>query len=248
VSGGSQPVMRYLRTAVPMWVGTIFVVAGSIAAIASVGEWRAARRFERDAVTAQAAVVGTSLDAASRDGNQSTRYLVMYRFTPSNGAALEQTEEIPLELWETLAAGDAVTVRYLADDPGTARMRSPTPAWVPPLVATLTASFAVLGLFIARPGWRRLLVLVRVQRSGATARATVIDVAPAGVLINRVPQWRLKYEFRDARGERHEGESDYMRPHEAAEWQTGDCGTVLYDRNRAADNVWVTPPAPRAAR
>ena len=78
-----------------------------------------------------------------------------YRFTPSNGAALEQTEEIPLELWETLAAGDEVTVRYLVDDPGTARMRSPTPPWVPPLVAALTAAFAALGVLIARPGWRR---------------------------------------------------------------------------------------------
>ena len=248
MSRDSRPVLRYLRTAVPMWVGTIFVVAGSLASIASLGEWRAASRFERGAVTAQAAVGGTSLEAASRDGNQSTRYLLTYRFTPSNGAELEQTEEIPLELWETIAAGDTVTVRYLADDPGTARMRSPTPAWVPPLVAALTAAFAVIGLLIARPGWRRVLVLVRVQRNGATANATVIDVAPAGVLINRIPQWRLKYEFRDARGERHEGESDYMKPHEAAEWQTGDSGTVLYDRERAADNVWVSPPAPRAAR
>jgi uncharacterized protein DUF3592 len=239
VSGGSHLVMRYLRTAVPMWVGTIFVVAGTLTSIVSVGEWRAARRFERDAVTAQAAVVGSSLDAASRDGNRSTRYLVTYRFTPSNGAALEQTEEIPLELWETLAAGDEVTVRYLVDDPGTARMRAPTPPWVPPLVAALTAAFAALGGFIAWRWWRRLLVLLRVQRNGVAAHATVTHVAPAGVVINRVPQWRLKYEFRDERGRRHEGESDYLRPHEAAEWRPGDGGRVLYDSERAADNVWL---------
>lgn len=239
MSGDSQPVMRYLRTALPMWVGTIFVVAGCMASIVSVGEWRAARRFDRDAVTAQAAVVNTSLEGASRDGNQSTRYLVTYRFTPPNGAEVEQTEEIPLELWETLTAGDAVTVRHLAGDPGTARMRSPTPAWVPPLVAALTAAFAVLGLALARSGWRRLLVHVRVQRNGVAAQATVIDVAPTGVTVNRVPQWRLKYEFRDERGGRHEGASDYLKPHEAAEWQTGDRGTVRYDRNRAADNVWL---------
>ena len=239
MSGKVQPVLRYLRTAVPMWVGTIFVVAGSIASIASVGEWRVARRFDRDAVMAQAAVVDTSLEGASRDGNQSTRYLVTYRFTPPNGAEVEQTEEIPLETWEGLAAGDSVPVRYLPDDPGTARTHSATPAWVPPLVAALTAAFAVLGVLIARSGWRRLLVHVRVQRNGVAAQATVIDVAPTGVTVNRVPQWRLRYEFRDGRGERHEGASDDLRPYEAAEWQTGDRGTVRYDRDRAADSVWL---------
>jgi hypothetical protein len=110
---------------------------------------------------------------------------------------------------------------------------------VPPFVAAVTAAFAVLGVLIARPGWRRLLVLLRVQRNGATAEAAVTEVAPAGVVINRVPQWRLKYEFRDERGERHEGSSDYLRPHEAAEWQTGDRGLVRYDRDRAADSVWL---------
>jgi hypothetical protein len=239
VSSGFSLVARYLRTAVPMWVGTIFVVAGTVASIGSVGEWRDARRFEQDALTAQGAVVETSLEGATRDGNQSTRYRVTYRFTPADGTELEQTEEIPLEVWETLAAGDAVTVRYLPDDPAGARMRSATPAWVPPLVAAVTAAFAVLGVLVARPGWRRLLVLVRVQRNGVTAQASVTEVAPAGVVVNRVPQWRLKYEFRDQRGERHEGESDYLRPHEAAEWQAGDRGTVLYNRDCAADNVWL---------
>ena len=236
---GFELVTRYLRAAVPMWVGTIFVVAGTLASIGSVGEWRAARRFEQDALTAQAAVVETSLEGATRDENQSTRYLLTYRFTPTNGAELEQTEEISLELWETLAAGDAVTVRYLPEDPSTARTRSATPAWVPPLVAAVTAAFAVLGVLIARPGWRRLLVLIRVQRHGVTAQATVTEVAPAGVVVNRVPQWRLKYEFRDQRGKSHEGSSDYLRPHEAGEWQAGDRGTVLYDRDCAADSVWL---------
>jgi hypothetical protein len=239
VSSGFGLVTRYLRTAVPMWVGTIFVVAGTLASIGSVGEWREARRFGREAVTAQGAVVATSLEAAARDGNQSTRYLLTYRFTPANGAEREQTEEIPLEVWETYAAGDDVSVRYLPDDPATARTRSPTPEWVPPLIAAVTAAFAVLGVLIARPGWRRLLVLLRVLRNGATAEAVVTEVAPAGVVVNRVPQWRLKYEFRDRHGERHEGESDYMRPHEAAEWHAGDPGTVRYDRERAAHNVWL---------
>jgi hypothetical protein len=223
----------------PMWVGTIFVVAGSVGSIGSVGEWRAARRFEREAVTVEAAVVDKSVERANRDDNPVTRYLVTYRFTPSAGGAVEQTEAIAVERWEELAAGNAVTVRYLPDEPSTARTQSATPAWAPPLVAAVTAAFAVLGALIAWPWWRRTLVLVRVHRSGVSAQASVIEVAPTGTVVNRVPQWRLKYEFRDQRGERHEGTSDYLHPHDAAEWRAGDRGAIRYDRNRPVDSVWL---------
>src|SRR5262245_4042806 len=197
VSGHFQPVFAYVRRAVPMWVGTIFIVAGSTTCVVSVGEWRAEQRFERDAVTAQAAVVDLKFVAGNREGKQSTRYLLTYRLTPHDGAALEQTEEIPLDTWESLTDGDTVTVRYAPDDLRTARTGAAAPGWQGPLVAALTGAFVPLGLFIALPGWRRVLAIVRVQRSGAAAQATVVEVAPAGVVINRVPQWRIKYEFRD---------------------------------------------------
>ena len=239
MSGDFRPVFGYVRRAVPMWVGTIFVVAGCIASAASVGEWRAERRFERDAVTAQATIVDLSYESANREDKRSTRYLVTYRFTPPEGTALEQTEEIPLDTWEALDDEDSVTVRYLPEDPRTARTGATTPASVSALVAALTAAFAVLGAAIASRGWRRVLALVRVQRNGAAVQATVIEVAPAGVVINRVPQWRLRYEFRDERGENREGTSDYLQPYEAVEWQAGDRGTVRYDRDRPTDNVWL---------
>lgn len=217
-----------------MWVGTIFVVAGSVGSVGSLGEWRDARRFERDAVTDQAEVVAKSLEGATRDGNSSTRYLVVYRF-----AGHEQTEEVPLEEWEALSEGDTVTVRYLTSDPNTARTRPPSPAWVPPFVAGVTALFALLGVAIARPGWRRALVVLRVQRHGVAAEATVVEIAPTGTTINRVPQWRLRYEFRDALGRVQQGLSNYLRPHEAAEWQVGDRGAIRYDRDRPLDSLWL---------
>jgi hypothetical protein len=226
--------LAYLRTAVPMWVGTIFVVAGSVASVGSLGEWRDARRFERDAVTDQAEVVAKSLEGATRDGNSSTRYLVIYRFTGH-----EQTEEVPLEEWEALSEGDTVTVRYLTSDPTTARTRPSSPAWVPPLVAGVTALFALLGAVIARPWWRRALVLMRVLRHGVAAEATVVEIAPAGTTINRVPQWHLRYEFRDALGRAQRGLSNYLRPDEAAQWQVGDRGAIRYDRDRPVDNLWL---------
>ena len=222
-----------------MWVGTIFVAAGSVASVGSLGEWRDARHFEREAVTDQAEVVAKSLEGATRDGNSSTRYLVTYRFGPRSGAALEQTEEISVEDWEGLAQGDAVTVRYLPDDLTTARTRPPTPAWAPPLVAGATALFAILGAAIAWPGWRRALVVMRVQRRGTAAEAVVVGVDPTGTRINRVPQWQLRYEFRDALGHTRHGVSDYLRPSEAAEWRVGDRGSIRYEGDRPIDSLWL---------
>jgi len=232
-------VFGYLKRAIVMWVGTIFLVAGSVASVGSLGEWRDAQRFERDAVTEQAELVAKSLTSATRDGNSSTRYLVTYRFTAPGGDVLEQTEQIPLEDWEALAEGDTFAVRYLSSDPTTVRMRPPNPAWVPPLVASSTAVFALLGLAIARPGWRRALVLIRVLRHGVAAQATVIEVAPSGMTINRVPQWHLRYEFHDALGRAQRGTSDYLRPHEAAQWRLGDHGSIRYDRDRPTESLWL---------
>jgi hypothetical protein len=222
-----------------MWVGTIFVAAGSVASVGSLGEWRDARHFEREAVTDQAEVVAKSVEGATRDGHSSTRYLVTYRFATESGAKLERTEQISVEEWEGLAEGDALTVRYLERDPATARTRPPTPAWAPPLVAGITALFALLGAAIAWPGWRRALVVMRVQRHGAAAEAVVVGVDPTGMKINRVPQWRLRYEFRDALGRTQQGVSDYMRPSEAAEWRVGDRGAIRYDVDRPMDNLWL---------
>jgi hypothetical protein len=239
VNAVSNPLLSYLRTAVPMWVGTIFVAAGAAASFGSVGEWLDARRFARDAVTAQAEVVAKSLERATRDGNSRTRYLVTYRLTARDGAVAEQTEEISVELWEGLAEGGALAVRYLPDDAGTMRAAPAGPVWVGLLIACLTAVFAAIGVVMALPGWRRVRVLLRLQRHGVTAQGTVIEVMPAGIRINKIPQWHLRYEFHDQHGRGQQGVSNYMRAGEAGQWRVGDAGAVRYDRDRPADSAWL---------
>jgi hypothetical protein len=80
---------------------------------------------------------------------------------------------------------------------------------------------------------------MRVLRHGVAAEATVVEIAPAGTTINRVPQWHLRYEFRDALGRAQRGLSNYLRPDEAAQWQVGDRGAIRYDRDRPVDNLWL---------
>jgi hypothetical protein len=239
LSTATAPVLVFLRTAVPMWVGTIFVVAGSVGAVASFGEWRAEQRFERDAVLAEGHVVATSLVAANREANARSRYLVTYRFPAADGGAVEQTEEIPVDEWEALTEGDAVAVRFLTDDPASARTRAAEPAWVGPLIVVALASFTLLGVAIALPYWRRALVLARLHRNGIAAYGTVVEVAPAGTTVNRVPQWHVRYEYRDERGAEQRGTSDLLDPAEAAEWRVGDRGAIRFDRERPSNSVWL---------
>lgn len=239
MSADVGPLLRFLRSAAPMWVGMIFVAAGTMASIGSLGEWGDEQRFEREAVAADAEVIATSLERATRDGNRSTRYLVTYRFTPESGEPIERTEELPVEVWETLGEADTLAVRYLPQAPETLRAGPSNPPWVAPLIACATALVAILGVFIAWPSWRRIGVLLRVQRRGVVAPAAVLGVAPIGVRVNRIPQWRVRYEFRDRLGLAQHGLSDNLGPAQAAEWQVGDQGTVRYDPARPADSVWL---------
>jgi hypothetical protein len=234
----SRPLYAYLRGAVPMWVGTIFVVAGSIAAYGSLGDWRDAQRFEREAETAPAEVVRTSLERASREGNTRTRYLVTYRFASGGREPLEHTEEIPVEQWETLGPGSMLPIRYLSGDPSSARLR-PRAAYEPLILLGVTLAVTILGLAIAVPWWRRAFVLARVLRSGMTTHATVLEVVDSGLRVNRAPRWQIKYEYRDERGALRQGRSDHLAPDEALTWHPGERATVRYDRDRPADSVWL---------
>jgi hypothetical protein len=239
VSTATAPLRNFLRTSVPMWVGTIFIAAGTSGAVATFGEWRAEQRFERDAVLAEGRVVATSIEAASSDGNSRTRYLVTYRFAGADGVAAEQTEEISDEAWEALSRGSPIAVRFVPGDPSNARTRAADPAWLKPLIIGALLLFPLIGAAIALPYWRRALVLARLQRGGVAAEADVVEVEPSGTAINRVPQWHVRYEYRDHNGVAQRGTSDLLTPAAAAEWSVGERGAIRYDRDRPSDSVWL---------
>lgn len=235
----AHPVFQYLKRAIVLWVGTIFFFAGTAVAVTSIGEWRRAQRFEHDAVVTQATVVKTTLVAASREQSSSTRYLVTYRFATSDGTAVEQTEELPFDDWEQLEDGGPLDVRYLASQPSTARSQPPSPWWETPLIVSFAGLFVLIGLALARPGVRRVRAIWRVHRRGVAAAATVLEVAPTGAMINRVPQWQVHYEFRDVLGRLHNGVSDLLAPHEAREWRPADRAEIRFDPQWPDDQLWL---------
>jgi hypothetical protein len=80
---------------------------------------------------------------------------------------------------------------------------------------------------------------LRVQRGGVAATAAVLEVAPTAVMINRVQQWQVSYEFQDRQGRVHTGASDLLTPHEAAEWRPADRAEIRFDPQRPQDSVWL---------
>jgi hypothetical protein len=106
--------------------------------------------------------------------------------------------------------------------------------------------FTLLGLVFAGGGGaiffngisgiRREL---RLRDDGALVDATVVQVGPANVGFNGIPQWRIVYRYKDAKGRAHQGESGVMPPEEAQTWKAGDRGRVRFDTRAPAKSVWI---------
>jgi putative flippase GtrA len=233
---GAQPVFRYFRGAAVLWLGAVFVATGSAGFVTSVLAWRAARVTEHNAFEAPPTIVDKSLAAA----NSGTRYLALYRFTANDGTRIEGSQELPLETCDRVARGEPVAVCYLpatlAAAPA-ARLR--VPRWTWPLLGSIAAAIAVLGVLMARPDVRRLQAIRRVQRSGVDARATIVDVAPTYPRLGRAPLWRVRYEFADELGGKHAGNSEPMSKREAAQWSVDDSVAVRFDPQAPHHNFWL---------
>jgi hypothetical protein len=228
-----------LGRSVPLWVGAIFLTVGLMLTYFAVQEWHTQQQFEQEAVAVQATILSKSIEKATRNGNRRTKYLVTYRFAPSEGQTIEQTGEVSVDEWERLDEGSSFPVRYLPSDPSTTHLEMDRAWWEPLIFGTIGTLFAVIGFFVGRSELRHVLLVGRLSESGLPAEGTVRKVWATSTSINRVRQWRLSYEFRDHVGRTQQGESHLLSPDEASAWNPGDKGAVRFDRERPQDSVWV---------
>ncbi|HEY7521473.1 MAG TPA: DUF3592 domain-containing protein [Methylomirabilota bacterium] len=201
----------------------------------------------------EAVVIRKSMQRASREGNTSTRYEIVYRFTTPDGPA-EGVAVVPVEEWESLEPGRPFKITHLPGTPGSSRAEgagSMTEAVVVMAAGTLAA---LLGGIVF--GWnaRRIWREWRLLREGLAARGTVLAVEPSNVAVNRVRQWQVRYRYEDHVGRSHEGSSGALPPEEAHAIAVGDALTVRFDRHHPEQSVWdrartpgaTTPPWARA--
>jgi hypothetical protein len=230
-----------LSRAGALWLGTVLGVLGVVFAIIGVRDAYTERQYHTQGLTVAVTVTDKSIERAKRGENSRTRYLVSYRFTSSDGQDMESSAEVPVEDWERLGTGQTFPVSYLPDTPGSSRAQgSGEDAWIAIYVfLAIGAVFTLLVGSLAYSDLRVILRTIRVSRHGLMTEGTMVTVRPTGTSINRVPQWRLSYRYRDHLGRTQEGASHFLSPEEASAWKAGDRGTVRFDHERPEISVWM---------
>lgn len=192
----------------------------------------------RNALELKGALIAKDMVRADAESKKGTRFVARYRVALPDGQTLDAEEDLPRTDWEARALGSAHTVLYLPSSGKTLSNATGDRVAVA-IMGAIGLVLLVSGSLLARTPARRLLERLRIAGSGAPAQAAVLDVFQTSTAVNRVILWQLRYRYRDATGAEHEGESELLRPEEAARWQPGAVAEILYDPQRPAGSVWL---------
>lgn len=227
------------RRSVLLWIGTLFLILGLVFLTIGIRASLEEHAYKTQGLDAQAVVLDKTLVRANRQDNARTQYLVTYRFTSANGEESDGTADVPVEEWERLEPGQAFPVKYLPDKANSSRVPNGN-EWIAALVFSIIGGvFTLLGGGLVFFEARDLVRAVRVSHLGLMTDGTVLRASPTSTSINRVPQWRVHYRYRDHFGRTQEGASHLMSPEEASAWKEGDRGSVRFDRERPEFSVWI---------
>jgi|CXWL01.1.fsa_nt_gi hypothetical protein len=228
-----------VRRSVLLWVGTLFLILGLVFLTIGIRTLLEEHAYKTQGLAMQAVVLDKTLVRANRQDNPHTRYLVVYRFTSANGEVSDRTADVPVEEWERLEPGQTFPVTYLPDKANSSRVPNGD-EWIAALVFSIIGGvFTLLGGGLAFFEARDLVRAVRVSHQGLITDGTVLRASPTSTSINRVPQWRVHYRYRDHFGRTQEGASHLMSPEEASAWKEGDHGSVRFDREQPEFSVWM---------
>jgi len=140
--------------------GLFFALLGGV--FATVGGVKLSRElsYRNDGVSVFGVITSKSIESVAAN-QSSTRYLVGYRFTTAQGAAIDGRDEVDVERWEALRQGDPFEIVYLPASPVTNRTAARTDL-------PLGAAFTGLGVFVLLVGVVVLFMGVRSARATAT--------------------------------------------------------------------------------
>lgn len=248
--GGIRALLAQGKRSFWLLFGGIWLVAGAIMLVVGIGMALDQRRWESPVETN--GIVLTK-DIVPADSDSSTEYRVGFRYTTDSGATAEGDQRVDVHAWEALVERGPIRVYYLPDSSEPARL-DPSPEPFGPLIF-LAAGLLLGGVggFLFGRTLRNLVRAARLIRGGSETDAVVTAVEQTDVSFNRRPQFRVRYSYRDARGDSHAGDSGYLEWAEASAFKEGDAVRIRYDAARPADSVWLgqtpvdaepaTPPA-----
>jgi hypothetical protein len=226
-----------------LWFGGIWLAVGLSFLIigAAIGVNSGGRALDARLQSQGTQVEGIVLAKEIVSPGDSQRYRVTFRFEDANGTAVRGTADVDRTAWDALAERGPIEITYLADQPGTYRVPGQTRGDDAVLALVLPFVGAVVGAIggaLVVTGLRTRRVRRELLRSGSSAAATVIEAGPCGMSITGVPQWRVRYRFRDASGREHEGKCS-LSPEEGRRWRQGAVGRVRYDARNPGSQVWT---------
>lgn len=182
------------------------------------------------------------------DAEDGTDFVIKYTLVVPSGGAVWGRGVATREDWQALAVGDPIAVHYDPADPATnfpadaryslGRVRTPGYAAVMsscglPLV--ILGGLITWGLLVRLPGvWHRLLA------AGHSAEGTVTAIEQQRDSDgDPMPEWALRYTFRDRFGEVREGETECGPRALFDGWADGDAGIVQFDPRDPDTSVWL---------
>jgi hypothetical protein len=108
-----------------------------------------------------------------------------------------------------------------------------------------TALFLGLGLLVGGGGAAILVVdgrrrrrAHRLRTAGVRTLATVVDVTPLRVFVNRQQLWRIRYEYKDFEHRTHRS-AEYTTAEEATRWSPGQTVPILIDPAEPGSSLWT---------
>jgi hypothetical protein len=226
------------RRSLGFWTGAVCLVVGIPLAGAGCftlfDDWR----FQRSATATDGTVLTKKIRKSQRRGRTRIRgYEATYRFTV-DGRIYEGRDQISRDGWQPLREQEPTRVRYRPRDPSDNRLDAPRP-WLRRTVVLLVGLlFSGIGGFLFIGAIRRARLEWRLSREGARTEGTITDCFDRNVVIDGVRQWRLRYEFCDQHGRRHQNTTD-LPEDDAARWTVGATGLVLYDPAQPDEAMWI---------
>jgi hypothetical protein len=227
-----------------IWFGSIWLAVGLMFLVIGGGiGWSRSTldaRLDQEGMSVEGVVLAKEIVTSD---DRSERYRATFRFSDAHGVAVRGTADLSADAWDALVERGPIGVVFLPDRSSTYRVAGESRAdavlaLVFPLVGAVLAAVGglIVGNALRARGTRR-----RLLGSGAIAAGTVIDIGPGNLRINGIPQWELRYSFRDAHGRTHEGKR-VLAHDEAREWQPGAVGRVRYDSRNPRTQVWTGDP------
>jgi hypothetical protein len=196
-------------------------------------------RLARDGASASAVVLAKN--TAGGGQNRERTFGIDYRFTGPDGASREHSAKVDAATWRQLSEGQAFELRYVRDEPSIHAFAGERREHrvIGPLFAALGSAFAIAGALILWRATARRALVERLRIEGMRVDGEVTEVGPTNFRVNRMPQWAVRYRYRDQVGNVHESRTPPMPQEEARQWQPGDRGEVRFDTNRPTRHVWL---------